>query len=182
MSKETPAPKRARKPKSAAAPKAKRKSPSARKRKGETTPAEDAHEVLMDVLAQSEGAPASAGPIQPEPKSPAAHLAAYRFQPGQSGNPKGKPKGSRNKLGEAFLTDLQADWAEHGAAAIAVVRVERPQDYLKVVASILPKQVDVRVSEFDEMEDADLDRRIRQLAALLEIGVGEAPGRTETAH
>ena len=27
-----------------------------------------------------------------------------KFQPGQSGNPKGRPKGSRNKLAEACRT------------------------------------------------------------------------------
>jgi len=78
------------------------------------------------------------------------------FTAGVSGNPKGKPKGSRNKLGEAFITDLQADWAEHGSKVIETVRLEKPSDYLKVVASILPKELNVRVDPLDEMDDDEL--------------------------
>jgi hypothetical protein len=46
--------------------------------------------------------------------------------------------GSRNKLGEGFLADLYADRREGGIAAIARARVERPDVYLRAVASILP--------------------------------------------
>jgi hypothetical protein len=98
------------------------------------------------------------------------------WRPGQSGNPAGRPKGSRGKFGEAFLTDFLDDWEEHGKAAIKQVREERPQDYLKVAASILPKEVKVQVSELEEMSDDELDRRIRALANAisLEIGLGES--------
>ena len=65
------------------------------------------------------------------------------FAPGQSGNPAGRPKGARSKLGEDFLKALQADFAQHGAEAIEKVRKEKPDQYLKVVASILPKEIDV---------------------------------------
>lgn len=63
------------------------------------------------------------------------------FQPGQSGNPAGRKLGSRNKLGEAFLADMFDAWKAQGVDAIRRVIDERPQDFLKVVASILPKEI-----------------------------------------
>ena len=38
----------------------------------------------------------------------------YRFRPGNSG----RPKGSRNKLGEDFIAALAEDFAKHGMKAI----------------------------------------------------------------
>jgi len=102
----------------------------------------------------------------------------HQFKPG---NP-GRPKGSRNKLGEAFIADLYADWQDNGSETIQKVRETRPQDYLKVVASILPKELNISVE--DELSDAELDERIRQLAAALslEIGTGEPAGREGQAE
>lgn len=85
------------------------------------------------------------------------------FQPGTRMG--GRPKGSRNKLGEEFLSQLHADFVEHGAKVIQTVRTEKPDVYLKVVASILPTQMEVKIDPIEEMSDADLDRYIKQLAA-----------------
>jgi hypothetical protein len=65
---------------------------------------------------------------------------APQWQPGQSGNPKGQPIGSRNKLNEKFILALHDDFAKHGPAVIAEVRETRPEVYLKVIASILPRE------------------------------------------
>jgi hypothetical protein len=56
---------------------------------------------------------------------------APQWQPGQSGNPKGQPIGSRNKLNEKFILALHDDFAKHGPAVIAEVRETRPEVYLE---------------------------------------------------
>lgn len=93
-----------------------------------------------------------------------------QFKPGQSGNIKGRPKGSRNKLGEAFIADLHADWLENGAAVIASVRAEKPDAYLKVVAGILPRELKIETT--NDLSDSELDARIRQLAEIIGVEVG----------
>lgn len=99
-----------------------------------------------------------------------------RFVTGNIGG--GRSKGSRNKLGEAFIQDMQADWEQNGPAVITQVRTEKPDVYLKVVASILPQQLNVRVSEYDELTDDQINKRIDALARALklEIGTGQADG------
>lgn len=92
-----------------------------------------------------------------------------RFVTGNIGG--GRKKGSRAKLGEAFITDLQADWQEHGQEVIATVRAERPQDYLKVVASILPKEHVVH-RPTDEMTDDELAERLAILEELIAFAGG----------
>lgn len=89
------------------------------------------------------------------------------FQPGQSGNPKGRPLGARSKLGEAFLEAMQQDFEAHGIAAIVEVRETKPDQYLKVIASILPKELNVNVNEVDSLTDDELIERIRALDAAI---------------
>jgi hypothetical protein len=66
-----------------------------------------------------------------------------RFKPGQSGNPAGRPKGSRNKISEKLLEALAIDFDAHGKDVIEKVRADRPADYLKIVASLVPKQMEI---------------------------------------
>jgi hypothetical protein len=65
------------------------------------------------------------------------------WEPGQSGNPAGRPKGSRNKLEEAFLRDLHTAWGEFGIEAIKTVAKDDPASFLRVIAGLMPKQAQV---------------------------------------
>ena len=75
----------------------------------------------------------------------------------------GRPKGSRNKISEAFLADLYEDWEGNGVEVIRQVREERPADYLKVVASVLPKDLNVNVNPLDMMTDEQLRNYVSSL-------------------
>ena len=83
------------------------------------------------------------------------------------GNFKGRPRGARSKLGEEFLSAMHADFAKHGSATIQMVRQERPHDYLKVVASVLPKEMNVTTSQLEEMSDDDLALGIAALQSII---------------
>lgn len=100
----------------------------------------------------------------------------WLFQPGVSPNPAGRPKGSRNKLGEQFIQALQTDFQEHGKAAIQTVREERPHEYLKVVASLLPKQVEIKEGAFDGVDDEALAALVAAARGALGIAEGSREG------
>jgi len=55
----------------------------------------------------------------------------------------GRPKGAKNRLQKKFLEDLVKDWETHGAAAIKIMRVEDPSAYVRTVAALLPREIDV---------------------------------------
>src|SRR5689334_10612506 len=57
----------------------------------------------------------------------------------------GRPKGSRNKLSEAFLRDFCEAWEERGKAALEAVATTDPSTFIKVAAQLLPAKIEAEV-------------------------------------
>ncbi len=116
------------------------------------------------------------------PTSNGPQKADGRIKPGEVRNPKGRPKGARHRLGEDFIQALQESFKAHGAETIEKVRKDRPHEYLKVVASILPKELNVRTEVMDEMSDDDLANALDAIrSTLLASAATQAGSRDEKA-
>jgi hypothetical protein len=58
---------------------------------------------------------------------------------------------------------LYAAWEKHGMAAIEATFKNRPAQFLKMVARVLPKDLNLNISPYDSMTDEQLIARLRVL-------------------
>jgi hypothetical protein len=110
---------------------------------------------------------------------------ATRFKPGESGNPGGKPVGDRNRLTKAFLNALADDFDNHGKQAIIDCRENKPEAYIKAIAALCPKEVEIK-NPLQELKDDELLTAVRALEGFLAARVApegsQPPPERESAH
>ena len=104
-----------------------------------------------------------------------ADRTAPRARPGRKAPAVATPKRTKKTLGDDFLNAVRADFRAHGAGVIAAVRADKPDQYLKIVQSVLPKDLHVSLDHLETLSDDEIRRRIRGLEAVLGP-FGDQPG------
>ena len=97
------------------------------------------------------------------------------WQRGQSGNPAGRLRGSRNRLSEEVICALLRDFRQHGQKAVARVRQTQPAAYLKILALLIPREHKVEHSNLlKELSDEQLEATIEYIEASLAAPAGRS--------
>lgn len=78
-----------------------------------------------------------------------------QFKPGNRANPNGRPPGARDSLTTLFLRDLKKSWEQFGVSALVAAAWTDPLGYVRVVASLVPKEIEVTVTQrtADQVDD-----------------------------
>jgi len=102
----------------------------------------------------------------------------HLIKKGQVLNPKGRGKGNRSKINEKFLKTLHDDFEKYGKKAVENCRETDPVAYVRMVASLVPKQMQVHKTEtsaidaiLDNINDDQLEEFVNGVRALTAIEV-----------
>lgn len=83
-----------------------------------------------------------------------SNLVPFKSGAEWKGNAKGRPKGSRNLLAEAFFRDLYALWEIDGVELMRAAALKNPVAMVQVVAAIAAKETGAEASAQVSWEDA----------------------------
>jgi hypothetical protein len=83
----------------------------------------------------------------------------------------GRPRGSRSRLFAQVFEDVLQHWNQpvegrnisKGMAALEVMRKERPGEYVKVVVSLLPRELLLGDSTLADLDDGQIDTLLMTL-------------------
>jgi hypothetical protein len=69
------------------------------------------------------------------------------WQPGESGNPGGRPIGARGRFSEQMIGDIARSWSTHGPAALEKMAKTDNTRYVEICSRLIPKDVALTVHQ-----------------------------------
>lgn len=89
---------------------------------------------------------------------------------------KGRPTGARDRLRNNFIAALADNFSKGGAEAIEKMRLEDPSGYVRAIATLMPKEMDVShtVSPLEQLTDEQLSAIVDATERFLSERGGEA--------
>src|SRR5262245_40290081 len=95
------------------------------------------------------------------------------WQPGQSGNPAGRP--NRARLTERYVSDIAASWEKHGAKVLEAMATKSPTQYADLCSRLIPKDVSVTLQTRlpGNLEPADWQTFMEVLGAIKQALPGD---------
>jgi hypothetical protein len=81
------------------------------------------------------------------PLEPTKHVNGRMWQPGQSGNPNGRPVGSRTVFSQAFCRDLAEVWSEEGREAMLKTAKTNPTIFFATCARLIGPEVKLTIEQ-----------------------------------
>jgi hypothetical protein len=64
-----------------------------------------------------------------------------------SGNPQGRPLGSRHRIAEAIIRDIAAEWERSGAEVLERMARDEPAKFAQLAAGLIPKDILLSVTQ-----------------------------------
>jgi len=82
-----------------------------------------------------------------KPKDKTNKKVEHLIKSGQVLNPTGRPKGARSVFSDSFYKDLAKVWQSRGIIAMTKVADEDPATFIRVCASLMPKQFKAEIHD-----------------------------------
>jgi len=97
------------------------------------------------------------------------------FKPGLSGNPHGNRHRTRHLLNQEFMQALLLHFRQHGKKAIEKVAREQPAVYVKILALLVPREMQIEhTNRIKQMTDEEIEQAIEAIQTMLAARAGEA--------
>src|SRR5262245_52531008 len=123
---------------------------------------QDMTKPAIDIASQPQRQPTSTVPARPQ------RDAKGHWLKGVSGNARGTLEGSRRAFSADFIRTLADDFRLHGRQAIEKVRKTQPAAYMKICASLVPREMKLEHSGgVKAMTDEQLERTLEAIETLM---------------